>query len=108
MPLDWSQAERAIGAAEEGVAAAGEAFLDEVKTVYVPRKSGDLADSGMVKAKGLESSIGFTKVYGKKQHEREDFEHSHGQAKFLSEPLSRYVPQLEQIVGERMKRAIGG
>lgn len=108
MPIDWSKAEQAEQAAEVGVAAAAEALLDEIKTVYVPRKSGALADSGMAKAKGKEASVGFTKVYGKKQHEREDFEHTHGQAKFLSDPLAKFGPQFEQHVAEAMSRVIGG
>jgi hypothetical protein len=108
MPIDWSRAHQAEQAAEAGVATAAEALLDEVRSVYIPVKSGALSASGMVKAKGLEASVGFTKVYGKKQHEREDFEHKRGQAKFLSEPTSKFAPQLEQHVAEAMSRVLGG
>ncbi|OZF33197.1 hypothetical protein CH296_11215 [Rhodococcus sp. 14-2496-1d] len=108
MPIDWSKAQQAEQAAEAGVAAAAEALLDEVRSVYIPVKSGALSASGMAKAKGLQASVGFTKVYGKKQHEREDFEHRRGQAKFLSEPTSKFGPQLEQHVAEAMSRVLGG
>jgi hypothetical protein len=74
--------------------------LQDIKDNYVPIDTGDLRDTGRVippKITGsgdLESGIAFggEKVdYARIQHENLEYEHPHGQAKYIEVPLRRWV-----------------
>lgn len=76
-------------------------LMEEIKTNYVPIDTGDLADSGYVTEPFLVGNhwtiaIGFSSEHGGYeyaviQHERLDYYHSHGQAKYLEEPLIEWA-----------------
>jgi len=77
-------------------------LMEDIKTNYVPIETGDLADSGYVSEPFLVGdkfwtiAIGFSSEHGGYdyaliQHERLDYFHPHGQAKYLEEPLTQWA-----------------
>lgn len=70
-------------------------LLDIIKADYVPIDTGQLRDSGFISnpfqtPNGWEVAIGFAEPYALIQHERLDYNHPHGQAKYLEEPLAQW------------------
>lgn len=75
-------------------------LMEDIKANYVPIDTGDLADSGYVSEPFLVGdtwtiAIGFgaglEREYALIQHERLDYYHPHGQAKYLEEPLTAWA-----------------
>lgn len=71
------------------------ALMETIKSNYVPYDKGDLAASGYVSMPMVGPSetviaMGFTEPYATIQHERLDYYHPHGQAKYLEVPLEQY------------------
>ena len=76
-------------------------LMEVIKSEYVPIETGDLADSGYVSEPFLVGNkwtiaIGFSSQHGGYeyaliQHERLDYFHPHGQAKYLEEPLIEWA-----------------
>lgn len=73
-------------------------LMQIIKQDYVPIDTGELADSGYVDepvvsgdGSGYGIAIGFTADHALIQHETLDYNHSHGQAKYLEEPLAAFL-----------------
>lgn len=75
-------------------------LLDEIKEKYVPIDTGALRDTGKVlpveidAAGNITTGIEFgsdTVVYARIQHENLEYNHPHGQAKYIEVPLRQYV-----------------
>lgn len=76
-------------------------LMEEIKANYVPIDVGNLRDSGYVRgpfqtSNGWAIEIGFGEEYAWIQHERLDYYHPHGQAKYLEEPLNRFLASWRQ------------
>jgi hypothetical protein len=71
-------------------------LLEEIKRDYVPIETGELRDSGYVNGPFFQNGawtveIGFGAEHALIQHERLDYYHPHGQAKYLEEPLQQLL-----------------
>lgn len=76
-------------------------LMEEIKANYVPIDIGDLRDSGYVRGPYHNGTnwiieIGFGEEYALIQHERLDYFHPHGQAKYLEEPLTQFLNRYRQ------------
>lgn len=70
-------------------------LMNDIKENYVPVDTGNLRDSGYVSdpiqtPNGMVIALGFTEEYALIQHERLDYNHPHGQAKYLEVPLEQF------------------
>ncbi len=73
-------------------------LMEIIKQDYVPIDTGELKDSGYVDepeisgdGSGYDVIIGFTAEHALIQHERLDYNHPHGQAKYLEGPLAAFL-----------------
>src|SRR5687767_4073921 len=71
-------------------------LMSIIKSDHVPIDTGELRDSGYVNppvetGAGYEIEVGFTAEHALEQHERLDYHHRHGQAKYLEQPLMEYL-----------------
>ena len=78
------------------------------KDQYVPVLTGDLKASGKVEGPEITKtkikvSLEYPLHYATKQHERLDFHHSIGQAKFLEIPLNEAKSTLIKDISEELK-----
>jgi hypothetical protein len=85
----------AINADTEGLYQQLLNLMEVIKSDYVPIDMGDLAASGYVSRPMIgpvetEIALGFTEPYALIQHERLDYHHTHGQAKYLEVPLEQF------------------
>lgn len=104
-------------AAEVAVHQAAETILDASRDL-VPVDTGALRDSGRVSQDGLEATISYgaedgagrdgqdTAAYAVPQHERMDFTHPNGQAKFLEVPLHANAERAAEIIAAELRRAL--
>lgn len=105
--------------------AAGEVAVHEAAEVLfaesqrlVPVDTGALKASGRVSQDGLEATISYgsedgagrngqdTAAYAVPQHERMDFEHETGQAKFLEVPLHSQASRVAEVLVEGLRRVL--
>lgn len=103
--------------AYEGVLAAAQALLG-MSNALVPYETGGLESSGIAEAsnEGVAHIVGQV-AYGTNdstgeeaiaQHERMDFAHAVGQAKYLEQPLLANAAQLRDIMAEGISKVIHG
>lgn len=102
-------------AALRGVQEAADELLD-ISQPLVPVESGDLRKSGetasersgkhFVGATGY-GRTGGTAVQAIVQHEQQDYHHTHGQAKFLEQPLVSQAERLGQKIADPIVAALG-
>ena len=86
----------------------------KVSRPLVPVKTGVLPGSGLVHtpmrtAGGWEVRFGYggaAQKYAYIQHEADDYQHAHGQAHYLSEPVEAAAPALEARLAARLKGMI--
>ena len=92
-----------------------ERIMAEIKTVpFVPVDTGVLRNSGFVSppeidARGATVIMGFggpAASYALVQHERLDYHHPVGQAKYLSEPVNRELPAIRTAVSAAVNTAV--
>lgn len=87
--------------------------MDEAKE-RVPEDYGDLHDSGYVghakiKDGGLTIDAGFggpAAPYALVQHEREDFNHTKGEAKYFEKALDNNAAEAEKVIGAHLRTAL--
>jgi hypothetical protein len=84
----------------------------------VPVDTGALKDSGRVSQDGLEAAISYgaedgagrngqdTAAYAVPQHERLDFEHPNGQAKYLEIPMHSQAERVAEVIVGGLRRVI--
>jgi hypothetical protein len=104
-------------AAEVAVGEAAQLVFDESQRM-VPVDTGALKDSGRVSQDGLEAAIAYgaedaagrngqdTAAYAVPQHERLDFEHSNGQAKYLEIPMHSQAERVAEVIVGGLRRVI--
>lgn len=104
-------------AGEVAVEEAAHLVLEESQRL-VPVDTGALKASGRVTRDGLEAVISYgaedgagrngqdTAAYAVPQHERLDFEHPHGQAKFLETPLHSQAPKVAEVLATELRKVL--
>jgi len=100
-------------AAARALVMEAEAIMTKSKQEYVPVDTGVLRASGMVGEPHMEGdqiavSLGFggaAKDYAIVQHERLDFKHTVGQAKYLEIPLLEGAKGLAEKIGRAIREA---
>ncbi len=109
--IDRRAVRRILDAAERGVHAATEQLLDasrpEVPVASGRPGAGLLRDSGRADADGLTGAVSYDTEYAEKVHERMDFRHPTGRAKFLEGPLNENREALVETIADHIRRAIG-
>jgi hypothetical protein len=104
-------------AGEAGVQAAADVLL-EASQRLVPVDTGALRDSGQVTQEGLEAAVSYgredgagrdgqdTAAYAAVQHERLDYAHPNGQAKYLEQPMSSEREAIVGALAEELRKAL--
>lgn len=99
-----STVERAI---EHGIQDAAEHILEESNR-RAPKEDGDLIDSSSVSVTDLQARIHYGSFYAAWQHERLDYAHDDGEAKFLENAAEAETGAALQIMGARIRGELGG
>lgn len=87
--------------------AEGEALLEASKA-EVPVDTGELRESGYVKAAGLNVSVGFNASHAAKVHEQIEVRHDDGKARFLMDPYNAAQDGMLDRLASKMKDKAGG
>ena len=94
-------------AADEGMTENAEDLLGRAQT-DAPKDEGTLAGSGSVQDASSDDEItkivGFNTAYAAVQHERTDYEHKIGKAKYLFDNLMKMAKRYYQNVADRIRR----
>lgn len=83
--------------------------LKALAVPLAPLDLGDLRGSANVipaTAANPEAVLVFDRVYAAIQHEREDFQHEDGQAKYVEQPMREYQGELLAIMGKGVRVAL--
>lgn len=97
-------------APERAIAALGAALYHEANDIMTEAKGETPVDTGVLRASGtvfrpqvfgtiVEVQLGFggaARAYALIQHERTDFNHRVGKDHFLSDPIDRHIPGMEE------------
>ena len=67
-----------------------------------PRDTGALVASGRAIAQGREAAVGYTSPYAIKHHQKLNFKHSHGQAKFLETAFLANRSTIEETIARKL------
>jgi len=84
-------------------------LLVDLKRANDERRSdpGELRDSGYVQVRDDNTAeVGFSAFYAGWQHERLDYHHEVGQAKYLEEPLVTEKDEAMRIIADRLGEAL--
>lgn len=110
MPWNGDVASRLIAqAATNGLNRAADYLLQETLP-DVPELTGGLEESARThktNPQELASQVQFLKFTAVWQHERLDYRHKKGRAKFLSANLKRTRQSLQDIVAQAIRKALG-
>ena len=107
MTLEWKGVAGLDKAIANGLQMAADALKDDA-VHRSPDDSGELDASATAEVDGREATVGFSSEYAVVQHERTDYRHDDGEAKFLENAAEAFPSQFEQILAEQIKRTIGG
>lgn len=108
MAMSWHLPEDISAAKRAALEVGGQALADDA-AARAPRRSGALAESRYVEVADDDTvRVGFSVPYARKQHEREDFEHPNGGAKFLYDAAGDFGPEFERTVAAELARRLGG
>ena len=105
MTVNWRGAPNLDAAKKRALEMAADQLLDDA-IVLSPTESGRMDASARTAVEGNEAAVGFTTDYAVIQHQRRDLDHDDGRPGFLAEAVEN-LP-FEQIVGEQLRRTIGG
>lgn len=106
MNLDLDALDHRVEAATPEALAMGMEHIREVAAPLTPIESGRLVGSAEVSVEEDRAALTWAGPYAHIQHERLDFRHEHGQAKFGETALLTGGPKAVEIVGEQIKRAM--
>lgn len=98
-------AARMQGAAETAARAAGEHVLDVAKA-NVAVDTGELRDSGTVKASGNEATVSFDAEHATSVHE--NHRGVSNSPKFLERALVEEKAKVQRVVADEVRKALGG
>lgn len=70
---------------------------------------GELRDSGRVEMESEErrAALVFDTIYASLQHERMDWHHTHGSAKYLERPMTEMRPEIVETIAARIREVTG-
>lgn len=74
-----------------------------------PKEVGDLRASGTVEQSDPMTLVGqvvFASIYAAIQHERVDWQHDEGKAKYLEDHLKALLPGYERFIAEAVRNAL--
>jgi hypothetical protein len=94
-------------AVEHGMRDAAEHVLEESNR-RAPKDDGDLVDSSSVSVTDLQARIHYKSFYAAWQHERLDYAHDDGEAKFLENAAEAEMGAALQVMGARIRGELGG
>ncbi|MBD3781698.1 MAG: hypothetical protein IE926_01900 [Micrococcales bacterium] len=102
--VDFKKARRALrNATPEALDAAGRVVLDASNRL-IPTDTGEMEKTGDVRVTGDTAAVFYTHPGAARQHERLDYHHDDGQAKFLEQASARTrAEQLAALAGEIRK-----
>lgn len=97
-------------AAVRAVGKFGEHVIGKAQQL-APQRDGYLIDSATTEnvkdtGKKITQRIGFNTSYAAAQHERMDYHHDKGQAKYLEKPMREEARKLKPFVEDEMKKAL--
>ena len=99
--------ERAPEAATQAVMDGAEHILGKARPL-APKQDGNLRASGKVRPNGPGvASIKFDDPIATIQHERLDYKHDDGQAKYLEQPFNAEIGAVAEIVRRQLAAALG-
>ena len=107
----WNGGRVTSGVALGGAAGVtrGAEFLKSMSVPLAPLDRGPLRESATVRpatANTAEAWLIFDTPYAAIQHEAEDFEHSDGQAHYVSEPMDEYQRHIQNIIATEIRSYI--
>lgn len=107
MKFDRSALQRVEHAAADGVQAAAE-HLEQVSNALVPDLTGALQASSQVSVDRSEPSaaVSYDDPAAVVQHERLDYRHDDGQAKFLEQPLHSERGEMLRLMAAEVRRGL--
>lgn len=73
-----------------------------------PKDTGDMIASGFVSVADLTAQVGYRDFVARYQHERLDYSHDDGQAKFLETATDELTDQLAPTIGRHVRGVLGG
>lgn len=110
MPWNGDAASRIIAqSATNGLNRAADYLLEQAQQL-TPEQTGGLEESARThktNPQELASQVQFLKYTAVWQHEKLNYRHKKGQAKYLSTPLRTKAKNLCDIVAQSIKRALG-
>lgn len=89
-------------AAQDALVATAKEVLKEARKL-VPRDRGKLSSSGRVEADWKSVAVAFRQPYAWIQHERLDFQHEQGQAKYLEAAVDNVGVEAKVAQGVRVR-----
>lgn len=111
---DWNLDISLAPIVEQAPEVATQAAVDGAKHILekarplAPKDKGDLRASGKVLPQGPGvAAVKFTDPIAHIQHERMDFKHDDGQAKFLEQPFNSERSAVAEIVRQQLAAALG-
>lgn len=69
---------------------------------------GELKGSARVDMEGQTAAISFNTIYASLQHERLDWHHTDGEAKYLERAMNETRPEQVDIIAKRIREVTGG
>lgn len=95
-------------AAQDGLREVAKQTLVRAKELS-PTVTGESDKSGFMLVEDLIAQVGFTSFVSLLQHEKLEFKHPGGGVpKFLETAAAEIAPQVEEIMGARVRAALGG
>ncbi len=106
--------EGAVMATARGLYRAANEIMTDSKQHYVPFRFGTLRSSGYVALPKVDKTKvvqhlgygGAASAYALVQHERLDYKHTRGQAKYLELPAIRHAPEISGLVTTELREAL--
>lgn len=105
MTLEWKGAKGLDVAKARGLQMAADTLKDDAISLS-PNESGALDASARTAVEGNQAAAGFDTEYAVIQERAKTYKHDNGESGFLEAALTA-LP-FDQILGEQLKRAIGG
>lgn len=93
--------------AQEGLQKAADAILAESNR-RAPEDEGDLKASGRAVADGNEAAVGYGAPYAVRQHEKLNYHHDSGQAKYLETAVHVAKDEALEAIAASIREALGG
>lgn len=88
-----------------GLKAGADQLLDK-SNALVPFDDGDLKKSGRAVAEGTSAAVGYSADHAIKQHEKLNYHHDGGQAKYLETAFRANASEIQQTIADHIRDAL--